>query len=92
MTTRLKNGLPYHEPLRLIAVIESPLEHARMAVENVLAAKTLVKNEWIRLIVIDPEKRMVYTYNSGDWDAKPLSEASGSSLDKESRVKESVEQ
>ena len=82
--TVLNKGLPYHEPIRLIAVIESPLEHARKAIESVVAVKTLVVNEWIRLLVIDPEKQEVYTYNSGEWEAKPLLDANESSLVKES--------
>jgi uncharacterized protein YbcC (UPF0753/DUF2309 family) len=84
--TVLDKGLPYHEPLRLIAVIEAPLEHARKAIESVFAVKTLVVNEWIRLLVIDPEKQIVYTYNSGEWDAKPLSDMKEQSLVKESSV------
>jgi len=82
--TVLKNGLPYHEPLRLIAVIESPLEHARKAIESVFAVKTLVVNDWIRMLVIDSDKQTVYTYNDGEWDAKPLSDVNESSLMKES--------
>ena len=82
--TVLDKGLPYHEPLRLIAVIEAPLEHAKNAIESVFAVKTLVVNEWIRMLVIDPEKQMVYCYKSGEWDAKPLSDANESSLVKES--------
>ena len=82
--TVLNNGLPYHEPVRLIAVIESPLEHARKAIESVYAVKTLVVNDWIRMLVIDPEKQTVYTYNNGEWDAKPLSNTNESSLVKES--------
>ena len=82
--TVLNKGLPYHEPLRLIAVIESPLEHARKAIESVYAVKTLVTNEWIRVLVIEPEKQMVYTYNDGDWDEKPVSDTEQGSLVKES--------
>ena len=82
--TVLNNGLPYHEPVRLIAVIESPLEHARKAIESVYAVKTLVVNDWIRMLVIDPEKQTVYTYNNGEWDAKPLADTNESSLVKES--------
>jgi len=82
--TVLNNGLPYHEPLRLIAVIESPLEHARKAIENVITVRTLVVNDWIRMLVIDPEKQTVYTYNNGEWDAKPLSNENESPLVKES--------
>ncbi len=81
--TVLDKGLPYHEPLRLIAVIEAPLEHARSAVESVVAVKNLVLNDWIRLLVIDPEKQTVYTYNNGQWDAQILSDANESSLAKE---------
>jgi uncharacterized protein YbcC (UPF0753/DUF2309 family) len=81
--TVLDNGLPFHEPLRLIAVIEAPLEHARKAVESVYAVKTLVVNEWIRLLVIDSEQRIVYTYNDGNWSAKSLSDVIEPSFVKE---------
>ena len=84
--TVLNKGLPFHEPLRLIAVIEAPLEHAKRAVESVFTVKTLVINDWIRLLVIDPEKQIVYTYNSGEWDAQPLSDINQSSLVKESNT------
>jgi uncharacterized protein YbcC (UPF0753/DUF2309 family) len=65
-------------------VIEAPLEHARRAVESVVAVKTLVLNDWIRLLIIDPEKQTVYTYNNGNWDAQTLSDANEPSLAKES--------
>ena len=65
--TVLENGSPYHQPLRLITVIEAPLEHARLAVEAVLAVKNLVRNDWIRLLVIDPEAQKVYLFEDGDW-------------------------
>ncbi|HEY5733627.1 MAG TPA: DUF2309 domain-containing protein, partial [Gammaproteobacteria bacterium] len=32
--TVLKDGLPYHKPLRLITVIEAPVEHAKQAIEG----------------------------------------------------------
>ncbi len=82
--TVLKNGLPYHEPLRLIALIEAPFEHARKAIENVYSVKTLVVNDWIRMLIIDPEKQMIYTYNEGEWKAKPLSGNNQSAAVKES--------
>ena len=81
--TVLDKGFPYHEPLRLIAVIEAPLEHARKAVENVFAVRKLVVNEWIRLLVIDPEKQTVHTYDNGEWSEKPLSDEIEPSLVKE---------
>jgi len=62
-----ERGFPYHQPLRLITVIEAPFEHARCAVEAVLAVKYLVRNGWIRLMVIDPESGSVFIYEDGDW-------------------------
>lgn len=81
--TVLDKGLPYHEPLRLITLIEAPLEHARRAVESVVTVKNLVLNDWIRLLVIDPEKQNVYTYNNGQWDAQSLSDANEPLVEKE---------
>jgi uncharacterized protein YbcC (UPF0753/DUF2309 family) len=73
--TVLDKGMPYHEPLRLITVIEAPLEHARRAVESVVTVKNLVRNDWIRLLIIDPEKQTVHWYDNGQWDAQTLSVA-----------------
>ena len=73
--TVLDQGRPYHQPLRLITVIEAPLEQARAAVENVIAVKHLVRNGWIRLLVIDPETGTVTAYDDGQWVQQPLAEA-----------------
>jgi hypothetical protein len=73
--TVLDRGRPYHQPLRLITVIEAPLEQARAAVENVIAVKHLVRNGWIRLLVIDPETGTVTAYDDGQWVQQPLAKA-----------------
>ena len=65
--TVLERGAPYHQPLRLITVIEAPFEHAQRAVEAVVSVKYLVRNGWIRLLVVDPESRKVFVYEEGDW-------------------------
>lgn len=70
--TVLKEGLPYHEPLRLIAVIEAPLQNARQAVESVAAVKRLVLNGWIRIVIIDPEQTEVTVYEDRQWQTRPL--------------------
>jgi hypothetical protein len=69
--------------MRLITMIEAPLEHARHALESVAAVKNLVVNDWIRLLVIDPEKQTVYTYNNGQWDTQTLSDTNEPSLAQE---------
>jgi uncharacterized protein YbcC (UPF0753/DUF2309 family) len=65
--TVLDGGQPYHQPMRLITLIEAPLEHARKAVEGVVAVKRLVRNGWIRLLVVDPEASTTYLYDNGEW-------------------------
>ncbi|MEZ5094346.1 DUF2309 domain-containing protein [Nocardioides sp.] len=68
--TVLKEGEPYHEPVRLITVIEAPFEHARAAVDAVPSARQLVANEWIRLLVVDPTTASVHAYDDGEWHTR----------------------
>jgi len=65
--TVLDGGHPYHQPMRLITLIEAPFDHAQKAVESVVAVKRLVRNGWIRLLVIDPEAAAAYLYDDGEW-------------------------
>ncbi len=69
--TVLDNGLPYHEPVRLITVIEAPFEHALKAVESVVSVKRLVRNGWVRLLIIDPETATRHYYDEGEWQLSP---------------------
>jgi hypothetical protein len=71
--TVLKEGQPYHQPIRLVTVIEAPFEHAKRAIENVAAVKNLVRNSWIRLLIIDPEQQTAYLYDNDSWQSRPLS-------------------
>ena len=43
------------------------------AIENVVTVKHLVYNSWIRLLVIDPDKQLVHSYENGEWLTRPLS-------------------
>jgi len=69
--TVLNEGQPYHEPIRLITLIEAPFEHAQRAVESVVSVKHLVRNGWIRLMVIDPEVEKIYIFEDGQWHSRP---------------------
>ena len=73
--TVLKEGHPYHEPLRLITLIEAPFEHARAAIEGVVTIKRLVQNGWIRMLVLDPETLAVHLYEHGTWQLVDLPDA-----------------
>jgi uncharacterized protein YbcC (UPF0753/DUF2309 family) len=39
-------------------------------VESVAAVKALVRNSWIRLLIIDPEQRTVNVYDNGQWSRR----------------------
>ena len=65
--TVLKDGLPYHEPIRLITLVEAPFDHAKQVFESVVAAKNLVRNGWIRMLIVDPETRNVSLFERGEW-------------------------
>ncbi len=66
--TVMRHGQPYHEPLRLIVMIEAPLDFARRAIEAVAKVKSLVQGQWIRAIVLDPTQDMqAYVFDNGQW-------------------------
>ena len=65
--TVLDQGRPFHQPMRLITVIEAPFEHALKAVEGVAVIKRLVRNGWIRLLIADPETSIVHLYEDAGW-------------------------
>ncbi|MGC6549747.1 MAG: putative inorganic carbon transporter subunit DabA, partial [Rubripirellula sp.] len=72
--TVLKDGKPYHEPVRLISVIEAPVEHALQAIDAVASVRNLVNNEWIRMMVLDPETSLIHVFEKGDWVERPFTE------------------
>lgn len=69
--TVLKDGRPYHEPMRLLAVIEAPFEHARRAIGNVAKVKGLVHNGWVRMAIVDPETGIHHLFDDGGWQQQP---------------------
>ena len=65
--TVLKNGVPYHDPMRLLTVIEAPVLLAKQAIEGVAKVKHLVHNGWVRMSIVDPESHHVYVFQDGAW-------------------------
>ncbi|MHB8744223.1 MAG: DUF2309 domain-containing protein [Sulfuricaulis sp.] len=74
--TVLKDGAPYHEPLRLLTVIEAPLDHARRAIDCVANVRNLVRNGWVRMAVADPETQILHVFEDGTWQPHTLAAAS----------------
>lgn len=50
---------PYHAPLRLTVVIQAPTERVNTVLSRNENLRSLVENEWIHLIIMDPESGLV---------------------------------
>jgi len=65
--TVLADGKPYHEPMRLITVIEAPFDHVANAINRVASVKKLMHNEWIRVLIRDPQTGLTHNYSDAEW-------------------------
>ncbi|MDQ7082490.1 MAG: Na-translocating system protein MpsB [Aquificota bacterium] len=65
-TVLTKEG-PHHIPIRLIVIVEAPLDFARPVIERVYKVRELLSNRWINMIVFDPEDRVFYRFKKGSW-------------------------
>ncbi len=73
--TVLDKGAPYHQPLRLITVIEAPVDQARAAIDHVVAVKRLVRNGWVRMVIVDPVTAITHIYDESGWVQRPVAHA-----------------
>ena len=53
---------PYHEPMRLLTLIEAPRERIDQIIRGHRHLQHLYDNEWVRLIAIEPEEGIFYRY------------------------------
>jgi uncharacterized protein YbcC (UPF0753/DUF2309 family) len=75
----LRADRPYHEPMRLVTVIEAPLGLIQALLAKLYKPRELVHNGWIRLVVLDPDTGQAQVYeprrgggSGGRWEARPL--------------------
>ncbi len=66
--TVMNGDAPYHEPMRLLTVIEAP----RARIEKLIARHEILqhyyRNEWVHLVVFDPDDQVWYRYQpNGAW-------------------------
>ncbi|ADC88888.1 Protein of unknown function DUF2309 [Thermocrinis albus DSM 14484] len=65
--TVLKEGKPFHIPIRYTLIVEAPFELARNAINKIRKIRDLMQNGWINLLIFDPEKEIFYRYLEGVW-------------------------
>jgi uncharacterized protein YbcC (UPF0753/DUF2309 family) len=59
----MKDSMPYHEPLRLLVVVEAPRERIGEALRQLPHVQQLFDNEWIHLVAVDPDdENLLYRY------------------------------
>jgi uncharacterized protein YbcC (UPF0753/DUF2309 family) len=72
----MNGSTPYHDPLRLSAIIEAPRSRVNALIARQPLLETLFHNHWLRLIVLEPETRTYYRYDgAGGWDTVILEPA-----------------
>lgn len=60
--TVMSGERPYHEPIRLLTLIEAPKERIERIIDNHRVLKHFYDNEWVSLIALDPEKKSCDRY------------------------------
>ncbi len=61
------DGTPFHYPQRLLVHIQAPLDRVSSIIEQHGSVKNLVANQWIKVMVFDPEKNKIYESTQDGW-------------------------
>jgi uncharacterized protein YbcC (UPF0753/DUF2309 family) len=66
--TVMNGDMPYHEPMRLLTVVEAPRARIEKLIGRHEVLQHFYHNEWVHLVAFDPEDRVWYRYRSdGAW-------------------------
>jgi uncharacterized protein YbcC (UPF0753/DUF2309 family) len=70
--TVMNGSMPYHEPMRLLTIIEAPRERIEKLISRHEVLQHYYHNEWVHLVALDPEDGVWYRYHpKGAWNAIP---------------------
>jgi len=61
--TVLNGRTPYHEPMRLLTVIEAPRDRIGAIIDRHSLLQQLFHHGWVGLVALDPRDRMFYHYD-----------------------------
>jgi uncharacterized protein len=66
--TVMNGDAPYHEPMRLLTVVEAPRERIEKLIARHNVLQHFYHNVWVHLVAFDPEDGVWYRYlPSGAW-------------------------
>ena len=70
--TVMNGSMPYHEPMRLLTIIEAPTERIDKLIARHEVLQHYYHNEWVHLVALDPESGVWYRYHpKGVWNVIP---------------------
>jgi uncharacterized protein len=68
--TVMNGDSPYHEPMRLLTIIEAPRDRIDKLITRHEVLRHFYHNEWVHLVALDPEDQVWYRYRpDGRWSA-----------------------
>jgi uncharacterized protein YbcC (UPF0753/DUF2309 family) len=66
--TVINGEMPSHEPMRLLTIVEAPRSRIEKLISRHEVLQHYYHNEWVHLIVLDPEEGNWYRYQpNGEW-------------------------
>lgn len=66
--TVMNGTVPYHEPMRLLTVVEAPRPRIEKLIGRHEALQHFYHHEWVHLVAIEPEDGALYRYlPTGEW-------------------------
>ncbi|MDP1768022.1 MAG: DUF2309 domain-containing protein [Nitrospirota bacterium] len=66
--TVMNGPRPYHEPMRLTAIIEAPRDRISSIINRQPLLQGIFNNRWLHLIAYEPSERRYYRYEgAGEW-------------------------
>lgn len=68
LQTVMNGEVPYHEPMRLLSIIEAPREQIVKLIGRHEVLRHFYHNEWVHLVALEPEEGIFYRYRpTGEW-------------------------
>jgi len=65
--TVLNGRTPYHDPMRLLTVIEAPRDHVQAIIDRHSLLQQLFHQDWVGLVALDPRDGLFYHYGVAGW-------------------------